>query len=354
MTARPTTGRPLQFLLSILLFWACARLAFVTYWATPVSAEDTAVAPGQAVAARQVAVIRPSHLPDIFPASKTTFTPHLRPADAIFRPVGHADQRTNAPLLAPAGAAPPSVVDTLSGGEKLFANVDIGPLYPFAVPPPAKLAALSDHWRGGAWLLWRAGSGGTALAGNGQLGGSQAGLRVERILTDTASGRLAAYTRITAALDRPHAPEAAAGIAWQPGPSIPISLAVERRIGLGDGARDAFALMAVGGFGPVDLPAGIRAQGYGQAGMVGLKQRDAFVDGRLSLLHPLGRTPLSAGFSLSGGAQPHVSRLDIGPAVEVRLPLAHSPARLVAEWRQRIGGNARPGSGAALTLATDF
>jgi hypothetical protein len=53
-------------------------------------------------------------------------------------------------------------------------------------------------------------------------------------------------------------------------------------------------------------------------------------------------------------AQPHVSRVDIGPHAELRLPLPGTNASLAADWRFRVAGNARPGSGPALTLAADF
>jgi hypothetical protein len=63
---------------------------------------------------------------------------------------------------------------------------------------------------------------------------------------------------------------------------------------------------------------------------------------------------MSLGVALSGGAQPGVSRLDIGPQLQIRLPLPQGGARLSVEWRERIAGDAKPGSGLAITLAADF
>lgn len=227
-----------------------------------------------------------------------------------------------------------------------------------AAPPPVPVAPPRSHpdrWRASAWALWRAdGSGGAELVSGGRLGGSQAGLRVDYELAPQARSRATAYGRLTGALQRPAAPEAAVGLAFQPSRAIPVTLAAERRIALGKGARDATSLMVVGGFGPVDVSRRLQAEAYAQTGMVGFKRRDLFIDGKLSLLSPLPQSRLKIGGAISGGAQPGVSRLDIGPELQLRLPLPQTSARIAVEWRERIAGNARPGSGLAVTLAADF
>jgi hypothetical protein len=96
------------------------------------------------------------------------------------------------------------------------------------------------------------------------------------------------------------------------------------------------------------------AEGYGQAGIVGFRRGDAFIDGKFSLSTPVAQSPFRVGAALSGGAQPGVSRLDIGPELQFRLPLPNVGARIAIEWRERIAGGARPGSGLAITLAADF
>ncbi|MDO7834287.1 hypothetical protein Q4610_04440 [Sphingobium sp. HBC34] len=228
---------------------------------------------------------------------------------------------------------------------------------PTAAPVPilAPMRAKPDRWRVGSWLLWRPGgvTSGDAVT-PGRLGGSQAGLRVDYELTPRAKSRTVAYGRITSALQHPAAPETAVGLAIQPIRTIPVSLAAERRIALGRGARNANAVMAVGGFGPSAIGHSIEAEGYAQAGIVGFRRGDRFIDGKVSLLSPIGQSPVRVGAALSGGAQPYVSRLDIGPELQLRLPLPQASARVSVEWRQRIAGNARPGSGIAITLATDF
>jgi hypothetical protein len=222
-------------------------------------------------------------------------------------------------------------------------------------PPPGPEAGIPGRWRGSVWMLWRPDSGqGEGAIPAGRLGGSQAGVRIDYDLTPAAPSRVAAYARVTSALQQPAAPEAALGLAFQPSPVLPVSLAVERRVALGQGGRNAVAAMIVGGFGPTPLFPGVQAQGYAQAGLVGLNRQDAFIDGKLSLAAPVAGTPLDLGGAVSGGAQPGVARLDIGPEVSLRLPLSRVPARLSLEWRQRVAGNARPRSGLALTLGADF
>lgn len=341
-------GRPLRFLLTILLCWAGGRLVMSMDWA-----------PSLPVSINAVANERPGFRFPALPARPMPALPPLSPLRAHTRPSPiraiAATDRSPASNIPEHGDFSIAFFSRgIPGDEPTLADFAPGNAATATASVGMTAVLPADRWRGSAWLLWRADGNGGALAGAGQLGGSQAGLRVDRALSIRSPVRLAAYARLTAALDRPHAPEAAAGLAFQPSRTTPVSIAIERRIALGAGARNAFALVAAGGVGPVDLSAGMKLEGYGQAGMVGMRRRDAFIDGRLSLLHPVDATPLSVGVSLSGGAQPHIARLDIGPAVETRLPIGGRPARLTGEWRGRIAGQARPGSGFALTLAADF
>jgi hypothetical protein len=52
-----------------------------------------------------------------------------------------------------------------------------------------------------------------------------------------------------------------------------------------------------------------------------------------------------------GGAQPGVYRVDAGPRVTMKV---RNNIRVHFDWRQRLAGNAQPGSGPAVTLASDF
>ncbi|OYW84924.1 MAG: hypothetical protein B7Z20_10030 [Sphingobium sp. 32-64-5] len=189
------------------------------------------------------------------------------------------------------------------------------------------------------------------------MGGAQIGWRTDRYLGDGKGALpLSLYGRLSTALREPAAPEAAFGIAAHPlSGRIPVSIGLERRIPLDNDARGAFAVIAATGLNPTAIGGGITAEGYAQAGIVGFARADPFADGRLSLTTALdGQQRSGAGFSLSGGAQPGVARLDIGPVLHHRLPLGTVRARLSVEWKQRIAGHAAPGSGPAVTLASDF
>jgi hypothetical protein len=185
----------------------------------------------------------------------------------------------------------------------------------------------------------------------GSLGGSQAGARLGYRLSG-GGAPLSLIARVSAPLAGAGA-EGAVGIEWQPRAEVPLRIAAERRHGLDAGGRSALSVGVHGGVADVKAPAGFRLDAYGQAGLVGLRARDPFVDGQARVSRPVamaGRLRLGAG--LWGAAQPGASRLDLGPSASLRI----APARttLFLDWRHRAAGNARPGSGPALTVWTDF
>jgi hypothetical protein len=233
-----------------------------------------------------------------------------------------------------------------------------------AVPqPPAGIskseakAKAASPWSVTGWVLWRPNVMGS-LAQGPLLGGSQAGVRIDYRLWEDRGRSLALYGRGTRAIERPFAEEAAVGVAVRPVGGVPISIMAERRQRLGRGGRNGFALFAAGGIGPRPIAHRVEVEGYAQAGIVGLPGTDGFADGKASLTYKLTgaekQPDVAIGVSLSGSAQPGVSRLDIGPEVRVRLPVAGGHLRLSAEWRERIKGEARPSSGPAITLVADF
>ena len=212
--------------------------------------------------------------------------------------------------------------------------------------PPTKLATTTRKWSGSLWIAARDGSGTTLATGVGQLGGSQAGVRVYRTLTP----ELALTGRLSAALAAKGA-EVAAGIAFRQGAFAVIA---ERRFAIDSGGRNDWSLTAVAGVSAVKLPFGALLDGYAQAGIVG---RDGFADGALRIERPVftrQSSHLSLGAGLWGSIQPGVARLEVGPQIVARTTVAGRPFRLSAEWRQRIAGTAAPGSGPVVTLGADF
>ena len=216
------------------------------------------------------------------------------------------------------------------------------------VPP---LAPRLDKWQLTTWALLRnqqtgiAGS--SSLAAGGQLGASQAGARLIYNLT-----RQISFSARTSSEVGRRGGEVAAGVRVQPLARLPIWLTAERRQAIGryGGGRSAFALFAEGGLYDFPLPWRFALDSYLQGGIVGLKSRDLFVDGGLTVTRPVFRR-FSAGMGVWGGAQPGLYRVDAGPRVTMRV---RGNLKVHVDWRQRLAGNARPGSGPALTLAGDF
>lgn len=213
------------------------------------------------------------------------------------------------------------------------------------------------RWSLGGWIYLHEGSSGAsdAIAAGSQLGGSQAGLRLAYGFGD--DGRLRAYGRATIAVRRPEQRELAFGAVFAPVRRLPVDLAIEQRVAIGGEGRTALAAMVTGGVSEVALPAGFRLDAYAQAGVVGAQRRDGFADGALVVDRRLGddeRSSLRLGGLAAGAIQPGASRIDVGPRLTLRLPDMGKGSRIALDWRQRVAGDARPESGVALTLATDF
>lgn len=230
---------------------------------------------------------------------------------------------------------------------------------PFS-PEPGRdgRVASSNRLRASAWVFWRAGSDGKGAAPNvlsPRYGASQVGVRLAYRPDD--EGGVELYGRATAALQS-RGKDAAAGIAVKPLRGANVALAVEYRQSLDDNARSGPAVMTYGGFGPSKLGDGWMAEGYGQAGVVGIEKPIAFADGSVRVkrtMASVGPVPISLGVGAWTGAQDDSARLDVGPTVDFDLKaFTKSPMRASIDWRQRVAGKAMPDSGVAVTIATDF
>ncbi|WP_336963939.1 hypothetical protein [Sphingobium aquiterrae] len=372
---KPARGRPLRFLLVVMLCWSGARLAQSLDFgmARPLQATVAHAdhpPPSAAPTPRRTASVAPGPIGAPTVSYGRPLPPHVTPAMA-----GAHGMAALLPTLsppAPALPAPSLVASSLAAESHGYAagkgpaSLDRGTAHdgtgalagfpPGLGFPRRARSGASDRWQLSIWALWRPGMDGHANAGTGRLGASQAGMRIDRELLagGAGGGRLTGYARLSRAFVQPASPEAALGIALQPVRAVPFTIGIERRIALGTGDRDAMAIMGAAGIGPLALPGRIALDGYAQAGMVGARSRDAFGDGRLSLLRPVGDGRIALGLGLSGGAQPQVARLDFGPELRAKLKVAGGTLRLDAGWRTRIAGNARPGSGPAITLASNF
>lgn len=309
------------------------------------------------------------------PIAPLTPLPYAQPGPEIMRypvavpvavpyyyrlPVGVPHQASAAVMAAPAEP----VVYAGPIGEPLFdvpvRPLDDWPLSDIARAPwpagssPVPQGAVTiggppklDRLQLSAWALLRNEPGPQALASGGSLGGSQAGAR----LTYHVNRWLAASLRTSSPVNQASGGEVALGVRMAPLRSIPVALTLERRQAIGQyGGRSAFAALVEGGLYQRPIGWGFDLDGYAQAGIVGINSRDLFADGGFTLSRPL-VGDFSGGFGMWGGVQPDLYRLDAGPRVSMRM---RNGMRVHLDWRQRLTGNAAPGSGPAVTVAADF
>ena len=222
---------------------------------------------------------------------------------------------------------------------------------PMQTTAPAIAAARFDRIQLTMWAMLRNRqsllSAPTSLASGGTLGGSQAGAR----LFYNFSPMISAVVRSSSDVGR-RGGEVAGGVRVRPLRNIPLWITAERRQALGKygGGRNAFALFAESGVYGRPMPFGFTLDGYVQAGVVGMKSRDLFADGAVAFTRPVYRQ-FSAGFGIWGGVQPGLYRVDAGPRVTMQV---RRNVRVHFDYRQRLAGNAEPGSGPTVTLAGDF
>jgi len=237
------------------------------------------------------------------------------------------------------------------------------PPSPFFAPATAQsFAAKSDvpRWSADAWMLWREDASNQSFAASQpSYGRSQVGAVIRYTLAPQSGHRPQAYLRASAALDGGSEKEMAVGLSARPVAAIPARLAGEARVT--DRATQTelrAAAYVVSELPPVELPAGVTAEAYVQAGYVTGDFETGFVDGQARLTKDLlikDDFRLSAGGGAWGGAQEGASRLDVGPSASVTFRLGEeSFGRLSADYRVRVAGDASPARGPALTLSAGF
>lgn len=327
-------GRPIRFLATVALLWVGGRA--VTLW--PVAAEAFSAAGLPWVYARTLPADPPV-------ARGAAVRAAVHGAARRGAGASGAGRRPVTATGATGAAVTAAAVDAQGTLTEPIPNSVTTAVQPALIPPaPRARSRLTVS----AWAMVRPGHGGS-LAGGGQLGASQAGVRARYALTPA----VAIAARLSAPLGG-GGRETALGMEWKPARALPLWLAAERRWRPG---TDGFALGGYGGIDRVALPAGLLLDAYGQAGMVGLKRRQAYGDGAVRVERRLAegrRASLSVGGGLWGAAQPGVARVDIGPQLVARIPLGATTIRAGLDWRYRIAGDARPGSGPALSIGADF
>jgi hypothetical protein len=333
-------GAPLRFVAAMLSLWGMGR----AFWLIGAQIETPAIASrptqaGQGETRPSLASVALRWLPSPFekrehgtrlmvalPPAAPPYRPDIAPQPVLLALVPARDQRE---ILTPTAPSPRLDLD--------------------------HAVRSASRWSGSAWVYAREGSGARSLAALGQLGGSQAGARLRWRLNPSDQLRTALYGRLSSPLEAASGAEAALGVEWHPLPGQPVWIAAERRVALGRQGRNAWSAYAAGGIWKPGLPLGFTLDGYAQAGVVGAKRRDLFADGALRVSRPVASANgphLGAG--VWAAAQPGVARVDVGPHARLPLTVAKQPFSLSADYRIRVAGDAVPGSGVAVTLASDF
>lgn len=272
------------------------------------------------------------------------------------------------PVAAPTPEPLPSPTARVAASHQLlylaaFAQLPLPPEVLAARPDlaaPMPSQRLQSRWSGDGWLLWRQDSGALPVGGfaPASYGASQAGAVLRYQLRPNSRYQPLAYLRITSALNSPGQPEAAFGFGARPLPRLPVSLLAELRVTESGGrTRVRPAIAVVGGLPRQRLPLGFGLAGYGQVGYVAGPDASGFVDGQARLdrrIARLGSSELRGGGAVWGGTQRGAGRLDVGPSASVELRLGPTNARLSADWRFRVAGQAAPASGPAVTLSAGF
>lgn len=335
------TGRPLRFLLAVTGGWLGLR-AFLL-WPAPdailsgqpfVAEAEAATVAGTTVAAEPA---RP--VTAIFALPPLMSEPHAPAAAMVQRP----------PMAWP----PPLAASALRAEDAASAAALIArsPISQGVLPPPLRIIPPSrSRWSASLWAIARPSGTGGGL-GASQLGGSQAGARIAYAI-DPAR-RLAIAGRVATPLEG-RGREAAIGLEWRP-TEAPVRIFAEHRFALDEGVRGGPSVGVVGGL-DERLPHGFRLEAYGQAGVIDRDRLQGFADGAMRATRPVssGRARVDLGVGAWGGAQRGAERLDVGPTLGVAVPIGDQAIRITLDYRARVAGRARPGSGPALSVGADF
>lgn len=382
MTARARRtahrGAPLLMLIMLLGAWSGARGVMMNdpLMYAPLPAPEIELTPPLMSVAMLSEYQPPSPPLDWEPALSSdppaSFTPQFRtraPDSIMSRlPRGRAIARpayvaTAGPMpsLPPGTGTGTTAAPAQSAAPGPAASPRTAPFLPPTTPARPTRRRLSID----GWAFWRQGSDAAPIS-QGRVpiyGASQAGGVLQYRVAPQSGHDPRLYLRAYRALVLVGESELALGGSVRPLARVPVRVAAEGRYtdaALGSELRPA--AYAVTEFAPLRLPYDTRLEAYAQAGWVGGEESTAFADGQVSLLREIGgvrratndAVRLMFGAGAWGGAQEGAERIDIGPTVRADFRLGRVPARISVDWRQRVAGDAAPGSGVAATLSTGF
>lgn len=341
-------GRQFGFIGLLCTSWVTARVFFLTISAdatTQEASSETAILPA-AITEQDLLRAEPARTDCcLYHAGHSVPLPIVPPPS---RPI-HSHYQAMPDQLVSASIAPPQ---TGTATAPL-------PSVPTMLPPPAGANARKFPLEVYAYSFWRSGDATPGQIGNGQYGGSQSAIIAAYPLRRFKSGDQAALLSLVGRAAIAHGNSAerelAAGLRWRPLQRLPFHLTAERRFR--HGRADAFAAYLAGGVSAIPLPLKFNLDGYTQGGFVSGKSGGAFADFNARAERKFaqaGPASFAAGAGIWGGGQDNIFRVDVGPSLRADIAAAGANFRLTADWRFRIGGDAKPGDGPAVTLSTSF
>ncbi len=295
-----------------------------------------------------------------------------------FAPVAASGGAAQVVVSVPARSDPPTAHDFAASGYTALALGDrrtaarqfdaalaADPGHANAALWQAERAALRKAWRVDAYSLIRSGGGGF-VGDRPLLGGGQSGIRLGYTPGPLARRPIELFGRLAIAHDwldpKGRSGQGAVGAAWMPlgrdGPTV----GAERLVAIGREGRNAWAIRVSGGaWHAADAKLPIDLSAYAEAGIVGASSRDGFAGAQALALYPVAaregtRIGIGAGVwgSVQDGGGRTASRLEFGPGAQLSQRIGKATIELRGEYRFRIAGDAAPGSGPALTVATRF
>lgn len=357
-----------RFLALLLGLWVMARLA--SYWpgevrsdspTPPLVAIGAPAATHEAAAPRARAAAPLQTASDREPRPSLASNPPLLPssftAAAMASAAGYSGEARHQWRLAMLGRF---VTRPGQGGQALalpFAAKIAAPGVAPTVPIPRWPEGAGDRWSLSMAGYWRGGRGTPPLGPGGaaRLGGSQSAARLAYLVDPSSS--LRAYVRATHTPGQREGGDIAFGVAVRPLRGIPVDVHAERRVVIAGDERDATLVYAAGGVDNRALPHNFRLSAYGQAGVADYGELVGFADAAVVVKRDVATVRgvrLAVGTIAAASVQPGARRIDIGPRAALVLPQVGQGAQIALDWRERVAGNARPGSGLALTVAADF
>ncbi|MEW4468116.1 hypothetical protein AB1K62_09815 [Parasphingorhabdus sp. JC815] len=363
MTASASKGAPLKSLLIILVFWVSIRIIWESIFPSSVapttlnkltamkdyeiSTDTVSLTDTATLTAQPILQERAGNPPYLSQSKAAYMQPALMPGTSQQREMNQS--KSSAMLVAAPVVSSRHIVQRQDN----------------LVPSPTGFSPSSKPLSGYFWAFVRQssgserfGSGAPALQSpGGQYGGSQAGAILTYRLAGTQQNSLSAYMRASTAISLKGQEELAFGVRARPFDKLPVFLFAEQRMGPKQIRNRGTSFFVAGGTEPARLATDLSLETYGQAGFLFAKQNSYFFDASANVQRKLwekGGYKLTAGGGVWAGGQKGLTRVDVGPRANIHIPVGTMDMRFSLDWRQRIGGNAAPDSGPAMTVTTGF